>query len=102
MADYLQSFSDTLAALGERVRQLRLLRDLTQEALARDAGVGLKVLRRLEASGHGTTETALRVASALGVAEAFGALFAAPAFRTLAEVEAQTAMSTRKRARKRR
>jgi transcriptional regulator with XRE-family HTH domain len=102
MADYVLSIGDSLTALGARARQLRLLRNRTQADLARDAGVGLKALRRFESTGSATTETALRLAVALGVAESFGSLFEAPPFKTLAEIEASTAVSSRRRARRRR
>jgi HTH-type transcriptional regulator / antitoxin HipB len=102
MADYFLSLSDSLRGLGQRAQQLRLLRNLTQAELATNAGVGLKALRRFEASGHGTMETAVRVASALGVQDAFGNLFEAPPFQSLAEAEASAAVVTRRRARKRR
>lgn len=101
MASYFLSLAETLAALGARAQRLRLLRNLTQRELATNAGVGLKALRRLESKGEGTLETALRVAVALGVQDAFGGLFEAPRFNSLAEAEAQAAVVTRRRARKR-
>jgi transcriptional regulator with XRE-family HTH domain len=101
MADYFLSLSDLLRGAGRRAQQLRLLQNLTQQELAANAGVGLKALRRFEASGQGTMATALRVAVALGVHEAFGALFEVPPFRSLDEAEARAAVSTRRRARKR-
>jgi transcriptional regulator with XRE-family HTH domain len=101
MADYFLSIATSLRALGARAQRLRLLQNLTQQQLATNAGVGLKVLRRFEASGQGTVENAVRIAVALGVAEPFAALFEAPRFTTLAEAEAQAAGATRRRARKR-
>lgn len=101
MALYVSGISDLLLALGGRAQQLRLLRNVTQAELATNAGVGLKALRRFEASGLGTLETALRIAVALGVADAFSALFEAPPFQSLAEVEAQAAATTRRRASRR-
>ena len=53
-------------ALGERVRRLRLARNVDQRATAGKAGVSEKALRNLE-SGHGSTvETLLRTLKALG------------------------------------
>jgi transcriptional regulator with XRE-family HTH domain len=100
MADYFLSIGDSLAALGARAQELRLSRNLTQRDLATNAGVGLKQLRRFEATGEGTLETAIRVAVALGAQEPFGALFEPPPFKSLAEAEARNAVITRKRARK--
>jgi HTH-type transcriptional regulator / antitoxin HipB len=97
---YLMSISDALRALGARAQRLRLLQNVTQAELATNAGVGLKALRRFEVSGKGTLESAVRIAVALGAADAFSALFEAPAFNSLAEAEAQTAAATRRRARK--
>ena len=101
MADYFLSIADSLRALGARAQQLRLLQNLTQQELATNAGVGLKALRRFESSGMGTLENVVRVAVALGAQDAFSALFEAPRFNTLAEAEAQAAVVTRRRARKR-
>lgn len=54
------------AALGEKLRALRLSRDLDQAGLAARAGVSVSALRGLEA-GHGSTlRTLVRVARALG------------------------------------
>jgi transcriptional regulator with XRE-family HTH domain len=99
MAYYLRGITDTLREVGARLKHLRLLRNMKQAELATNAGVGLKALRRFEASGMGTLETALRIAIALGVADAFDELFKAPPFNSLAEAEAQTAATTRRRAR---
>jgi len=51
--------------LGERVRALRLSRNMDQRATADKAGISEKALRNLE-SGHGSTvETLLRTLKAL-------------------------------------
>jgi transcriptional regulator with XRE-family HTH domain len=53
-------------ALGERVRRLRLSRNLDQRATARKAGISERALRNLE-SGHGSTvETLVRTLKAIG------------------------------------
>jgi transcriptional regulator with XRE-family HTH domain len=52
-------------ALGERVRRLRLARNMDQRATADKAGISEKALRNLE-GGHGSTvETLLRSLKAL-------------------------------------
>jgi transcriptional regulator with XRE-family HTH domain len=52
-------------ALGDRIRKLRLMRNLDQRATAGKAGVSERALRNLEA-GHGSTvETLLRILKAL-------------------------------------
>ena len=42
------------AELGARLAKIRLSRNITQEALAREAGIGVRTLRRLEAGGSCT------------------------------------------------
>lgn len=54
------------AALGERLKRLRLSRDLDQRTLAARAGISEKALRNLE-GGHGSSlRTLLSVIRALG------------------------------------
>lgn len=101
MADYFLSITASLSAIGARARRLRLVRNLTQQELASNAGVGIKALQRLESKGHGTLETSVRVAVALGVQDAFSGLFEAPPFNSLADAEAQAAVVTKRRARRR-
>ncbi len=53
-------------ALGEKLRALRLSRDLDQVGLAARAGVSVSALRGLEAGSGSTLRTLVRVARALG------------------------------------
>ena len=57
------------AELGRRIRALRLARNLTQGALAREAGVGLRTLRRLEAGDSPSLDSFLRIVAALELTE---------------------------------
>jgi transcriptional regulator with XRE-family HTH domain len=102
MAGSYLNLRDLLRGLGARAQQLRLLRDVSQEALATRAGVSVKTLRRFESTGQATVESALRIAVALHAVEGFEALFAAPPFKTLAEAEAREATKSRRRASRRR
>jgi transcriptional regulator with XRE-family HTH domain len=54
------------AALGERLRTLRLTRNLDQRTLAERAGVSLKTLRNLELGNGSSLSTLMRVLRALG------------------------------------
>ena len=51
--------------LGERVRRLRLTRNIDQRATADKAGISEKALRNLEAGRGSTVETLLRTLKAL-------------------------------------
>jgi transcriptional regulator with XRE-family HTH domain len=64
-----------LAELGERLAQVRLARNLTQAALAEQAGVSKRTVERLE-SGTVATQLSglLRVCRVLGLAENFNFL----------------------------
>ena len=48
---------------------MRLARNLTQEALAREAGVGLRTVRRLEAGDSPSLDNFLRIVAALELME---------------------------------
>lgn len=71
-------------ALGHRLRELRLRRNLRQEEVAASAGVGRKALYSLETGEGSTVETLLRVLKALGVADPIAALAPAPQVSPLA------------------
>lgn len=53
-------------ALGERLRNYRLSRNIQQAALAERAGVGVSALRNLESGRGSTVRTLLSVVRALG------------------------------------
>ncbi len=58
-----------MAELGQRVRSLREERDLTQQALARAAGIATDMVSRLE-NGHYSSpglRTILRIADGMGL-----------------------------------
>ena len=76
MADYkfdVTSAPGLRAEIGERLARLRLGRNETQQALAQEAGVAVRTLRRLEAGQPCSLDSFLRVALALGVADGFAA-----------------------------
>ena len=56
--------------IGSRLARLRLSRNVTQSMLAREAGIGVRTLRRLEAGEPSTLDTVLRVALAMDLGDA--------------------------------
>ena len=62
------------ADLGDKLRALRLSRDLDQAGLAARAGVSLSAVRSLEAGRGSTLHTLVRVARALGREEWFASI----------------------------
>ncbi|MFG6431502.1 helix-turn-helix domain-containing protein [Roseateles sp. LYH14W] len=87
--------------LGQRLRALRLLRNLGQAELAARAGCSLSAVRRLEAQGQGSLELVVRVAQALQAAEGLGMLFELPALTSIAQAEALAGSPSRRRASRR-
>jgi transcriptional regulator with XRE-family HTH domain len=59
------SASELQTILGERIRRLRLSRNMDQRTTADKAGVSEKALRNLEAGRGSTVETLLRALKAL-------------------------------------
>ncbi len=57
------------AEVGKRLARLRLARNVTQQMLALEAGIGLRTLRRLEAGEPTSFDTFLRVVIALGLGD---------------------------------
>lgn len=70
MSEYFSTTSksptELTAALGERLRTLRLSQALTQATVADRAGLSLRALRELEAGRGSTVLTLVRVLKALG------------------------------------
>lgn len=65
MAIDLSTPAELEATLGEQIRAARLLRNLSQEALASDAGVSRTAVRNLEGGKGSTVETLVRVLKAM-------------------------------------
>ena len=101
MIDYGASIQERLRALGERARQLRLMRGFLQEELAERAGVGVATIRRFEKTGMASIENVLRIATALNEEQEFDRLFEAPAYASLDEALARPEVTKRRRATRR-
>ena len=87
------------AEIGSRLARLRLSRNVTQSMLAKDAGIGLRTLRRLETGESSTFDTFLRVALSLDLGDAV--LGAIPTGRIRPIERVSRARSERRRARPR-
>ena len=85
--------------LGERLRALRLARNLSQQDLAAMSGVSLSTVRRLESAGQGGIQALVQVALALRATDGLQDLFALPT-RSIAEAQRAAQAATRQRARK--
>lgn len=70
--------SAALAELGERLRRVRIRRDLTQRDLAHEAGVSVDTVKRVESGRPIGTDNLLRVLRVLGLIEALGLAIPAP------------------------
>ena len=98
MTSYDRSSEERLGALGERSRELRLLRNLRQAELAERAGVSVATVHRFEKTGMASIENVLRIATALHAEQAFDRLFEAPAYASLDEALARPEVTKRQRA----
>ncbi|MEM7790701.1 MAG: helix-turn-helix transcriptional regulator [Verrucomicrobiota bacterium] len=93
--------SEITEGLVNRVRELRLSRNWTQDELAERAGITAASYRRFEQSGKISLERLLLIASALQSLEGFESVFPEVLYRTLDEIEAAGDQSAKKpRARK--
>ncbi|MBC7973470.1 MAG: helix-turn-helix transcriptional regulator [Myxococcales bacterium] len=95
---YGSSFHEALSALGQRARQLRLLRQMSQVELAERAGIGVATIHRFEKTGTASIENVLRIATALHAEAAFDRLFEAPAYASIDEALERPQVTTRQRA----
>jgi transcriptional regulator with XRE-family HTH domain len=79
-----------LGELGQRITGARLERNLTQAALAADAGVSKRTIERLESGAVATQLSGfIRVCRVLGLADGFDALIPAPVPSPVAQLKMQ-------------
>jgi putative transcriptional regulator len=83
------SDQSVLVELGERIAQTRLERNLTQAALAAEAGVGVATLERLESGRATRLDTFVRVLRALGLVEALDRAVPAPLASPIEQLKLQ-------------
>lgn len=84
--------------LGERLRQLRVERNLTQAEMAAAADISIQSMRRLETGESGTIATLLRVLKALEAGHLLDPLLHTPLVSPMMML--QRGRSTPKRARR--
>lgn len=84
-------------SLGERVAELRLLRNWKRATLAERAGVSSASLRRFETTGQISLESLLKLALALGCLDQFDELLRPPPARSIADLDRQRVARRRKR-----
>ena len=70
--------SEISAILGERLKQRRLLLNLTQATLAEKAGVSVSTIARIESGQGGTLDNVIHIAIGLGMINQFADLFVIP------------------------
>jgi transcriptional regulator with XRE-family HTH domain len=78
-----------LVELGERIAQTRLERNLSQAAVAAEAGIGVATLERLESGRATRLDTFVRVLRALGLIEALDQLVPAPLASPIEQLKLQ-------------
>ena len=78
-----------LRQLGERLLQYRLNRNITQEALAKEAGVSVRTINRVE-RGHSTQlSNFFRLLRSLGLLDNMDALIPEPALSPIQQIKLQ-------------
>lgn len=81
------SDSAVLAELGRRLAQYRLNQNLTQEALAREAGISLRTLNRMECGEPSQSSNLLRVLRVLGLLDNLEALVPSPSVSPIQQMK---------------
>lgn len=83
----MHSDAAVLQELGQRLAQLRLNRNLMQDALAAEAGLSLRTLTRIEAGEPSQTVNVLRVLRVLGLLENMEAMVPPPPVSPLQQLQ---------------
>ena len=75
-----------MQALGSRLAEIRLSRNLTQAQLAREAGASVPSIKRLEAGRNSSLDTVLRVLGALNLGDRILGMLPDPGVRPVERV----------------
>lgn len=86
-----RSTDEFLADIGRQLRLLRLRKNLDQRQLAREAGVALNAVKRLESGRGATLKSLIKVLRPLGRADWLGVLSPAVSVSPLQLVNAKRA-----------
>ena len=88
------------AELGFRLAKIRLTRNITQTELAKEAGVGVRTVRRLESGESTTLDSFLRIVTALELADDVLNSIPSQNIRPIERVDSRQAVRKRARSRK--
>jgi transcriptional regulator with XRE-family HTH domain len=83
------SIEGQLRDLGTRIARIRLGRNLTQEGLAKEAGVVTRSIGRLEAGERTSLDTLVRVLTALNLGDRLSSVLPNPDVRPIERVRRQ-------------
>jgi len=75
-----------ISALFQRIEQLRLSRNISQAALAKEAGVSRSTITRLASGENISVDSFVRVMQALGLADHLAALLPNPNIRPVERI----------------
>ena len=90
---------EILRELGQRMRQQRVAKSLTQEELALKADVSVGAIKKLESTGLTTMDTFVRAVAALGLVDELSNFLALRPSLSIAEMEERATTAPRKRVR---
>ena len=72
--------------IAERVKERRLEKNLTQEALSKLSGVSYATLRKYESTGEISLKSLVKIAVAMNATAEFEKLFSEPAYTSMEEL----------------
>lgn len=101
MLSDLQSNDAVLAELGRRLERQRLARNLTQEQMAEQAGIGRATLQRLERGQSVQTTSMIKLLRALDLLQSLDVALPQTIERPILELERERRRKPRQRARPR-
>lgn len=93
----LSTDEEILKLFSKRLKDARLIKNITQESLAKRSGVGLSSIARFESGENISLLNFIKVVRALGLIQDFSELFVHKNI-SIAQLEAMYAVSERKRA----